>query len=102
MEIYFCHPEIEKFIDLLQKDARQKVRHLLNLLNNHGSLLRMPHSKQINDNLFELRARGRQDVRLLYAFHRSRAYILHIFIKKQRNIPLRELDTALSRRLSIE
>jgi phage-related protein len=59
-----------------------------------GHELGLPHSKNIAKNLFELRVRGTQEVRLFYAFHERKALILHGFIKKSKRIPARELQIA--------
>ena len=62
-----------------------------------GEKLGMPYSRQISRNFYELRVRGRQEVRIFYCFHLDQAVIVHAFIKKSFKTPPRELDTALSR-----
>ena len=54
----------------------------------------MPHSKKITGDLFELRIRGRQEIRILYTFYRSQIILLHGFIKKTPKIPPKELKIA--------
>jgi len=60
----------------------------------------MPHVKQIDRGLFELRIHGRQEVRFFFAFRAPKIYILHGFVKKSMRIPGRELSAA-KRRLSM-
>jgi len=64
------------------------------LLEEFGHKLGMPHSKEVNKNLFELRVRGVQEVRILYGFHKNSIVLLHGFIKKSQKIPKREIFTA--------
>lgn len=66
----------------------------IDLLEMFGHELGLPHSKNITKNLFELRIRGIQEVRLFYTFYNRQAIILHGFVKKTERIPLRELQIA--------
>jgi len=55
--------EVDEFAENLEKPTRAKwTRHLI-LLSQNGLLLGMPHARKINDSLFELRIRGKQEVR---------------------------------------
>lgn len=49
----------------------------------------MPHSKPINDGLFELRAIERNNIaRTIYAYQKgSTIFLLHAFVKKTQKIP---------------
>ncbi|MCR4307424.1 MAG: type II toxin-antitoxin system RelE/ParE family toxin [Candidatus Berkelbacteria bacterium] len=85
---------VEEFIDSLDEDTRSKVIRMLDLLKKHGHLLRMPYSKKISSNLFELRIRGKIDVRIFYSFVHKYIYLIHAFVKKTQNTPDRELETA--------
>jgi len=57
----------------------------------------MPYSKPISRNLFELRIRGKQEIRILYCFFDDKIYLLNAFIKKTKTTPNREIDVALKR-----
>jgi hypothetical protein len=94
MEIRFFEKSIEKFINSLEKKTISKTIRTIELLEMFGSELRMPYSKKIDDNIFELRIRGAQEVRIIYAFHKKKAFLLHGFIKKDRKIPRREIEKA--------
>ena len=102
MEIRFTHDRLEKFIHGLKKPTIAKILRTLDLLERFGHQLGMPHSKPIESNLFELRVRGDQEVRLLYSFHNSRAIILHGFTKKTHKTPQKEIALARARKKSMD
>lgn len=79
-----------------------KITHLIDLLEQHGSLLGFPHSKKIEANLFELRIRGKQEIRILYAFKRKYIYLLHAFRKQTQKTPKKEIELGLQRYKSID
>lgn len=86
--------EIEKFIKSLQKSSKSKLSRLTRLLIEHGPSLGMPHSRKLSPRLYELRIRGRQEIRFFYFCKANVIIILHGFIKKTQKIPQRELDQA--------
>lgn len=102
MRVHFFDEKIEKFIFGLEKVVLAKTLRTIDLLEHFGSELGMPHSKKIRGQLFELRVRGGQEVRLLYVFHKNSAVILSGFIKKQQRIPLRELILAEQKLLTLD
>ncbi len=94
MEIKFFDKLLEKFISELKKPTIAKILRTVDLLESFGQKLGMPHSKKVSDHLFELRIRGKQEVRILYTFHNGRVVLLHGFVKKSRKIATKELNTA--------
>ena len=94
MNIRFFGSELEKFIHSLDTSTIAKVLRVIDLLELFGNNLTIPHSKKVNARLFELRIRGKQEVRIFYAFHRNEAILLHGFVKKSQHIPLKELNLA--------
>ena len=63
----------------------------------------MPHAKAMGGGLIELRVRGRQEVRIFYAFALGKhIYLLHAFVKKTKTTPNRELVIARQRKAEIE
>lgn len=86
--------EVERFIKSLQKSAQGKVVRLKKLMVEYGGDLGMPHSKMLSRRLYELRVRGRQEVRIFYTSVDHKVILFHGFIKKTRRIPKRELDLA--------
>ncbi len=88
---------VENFIFKLQKPTKSKVSRYMDLLKDYGFNLRMPYSKKITNNLYELRIHGQQEVRIFYTIKFNTAYLLHGFIKKTNKTPMREIKTALTR-----
>jgi hypothetical protein len=66
----------------------------IDLLAEFGNTLGMPHSKHIKKNLFELRIRGRQEIRIFYTFSKSQAVLFYGYVKKSQKIPTKELSRA--------
>lgn len=63
----------------------------------------MPHTRQMGDGLYELRVRGKQEVRIFYIFAKgSTIYLLHAFQKKTQTTPKKELETARQRQGEID
>ena len=102
MEIKFYNREIEDFIFCLEKPTVAKILRTFDLLEEFGNQLGMPHSKKLYSGLFELRVRGKQEVRFIYAFSKKSIIVLAGFIKKSQNIPARWLDLADKRLKSID
>jgi phage-related protein len=105
--IYYESPNgqavIKDFVDSLQESTQAKFARQLDLLEEHGNRLGMPHAKAMGGGLIELRVRGRQEVRVFYAFAiGKRIYLLHAFVKKTKTTPKKELDIARQRKAEIE
>ncbi len=88
---------VEKFIYSFDKTTFIKIARTIDLLEYFGLGLKMPHSKKICKDIYELRIHGRQEIRILYCFDNGRAFLLHGFIKKSDKIPKKEIETALAR-----
>ena len=88
---------VENFIKKQQPQARGKISHLIDLLETYGSLLGMPHAKQLDSHLYELRVRGKEEIRILYGFKKRTIYLLHAFKKQTQKTPKKELETASQR-----
>ncbi len=102
MGIKFFNKTIEDFISKLDKVTIAKTLRTLDLLERFGNKLGMPHSKKIDNNLFELRIRGKKEVRIIYCFHKNTIILLNGFIKKTNKIPKRSLLLAKNRLNSID
>ncbi|OGY88832.1 MAG: hypothetical protein A2677_02385 [Candidatus Komeilibacteria bacterium RIFCSPHIGHO2_01_FULL_52_14] len=96
MELRY-HKEVVKFIAALDKIPKGKVLRLVDHLEKFGFTLRMPDSKPVTSGLFELRARGILEVRILYAFKDGKAILLHAFVKKTGTIARSDIALALQR-----
>ncbi len=88
---------VEDFIKEQSQPTIAKIAHEIGLLKKHGPFLGMPHSKKIAADLYELRARGKTEVRIIYAFRKSTIILLHAFKKEGQKIPMRELKNAKNR-----
>ena len=87
---------VRDFILSLDKKMRAKVYRELDLLEEYGYELREPHSKAIEDGIFELRAKqGSNITRILYFFIIDKKIILtNGFVKKTQSLPAKELQIA--------
>lgn len=97
MNILFENSEVEKLLFSYEKPTLAKINKQLYVLSQFAQDLGMPYSRRIQKNLYELRIRGQQEVRIFYCFYQGRIFLLHGFIKKSQKIPSREIDTASSR-----
>lgn len=91
MQIIFFTDAVYDFLYSLPTVPHARVLKGLALLEEYGNELRYPHTKKIVTGIFELRVHGDQSVRIFFAFHASRAVILHAFIKKTNKIAPREV-----------
>lgn len=92
---------VAKFIQTQRPQAIAKIAHLIDLLEIHGSFLSMPHSKKLDSNLYELRIRGKEEIRIIYGFKEKTIYLLHGFKKQKQETPPKEIATARQRYLSL-
>lgn len=89
---------VEEFITSLEASTIAKVSHLIDLLEKHGPFLGTPHAKKVASNLYELRIRGRQEIRILYTFINNKICLLSAFQKQTQKTPSKEMGIALRRR----
>lgn len=88
---------VKEFIWKFDEKTVSKFVRLSDLLSELGPALSMPYSKKLNKELYELRIKGKNEIRILYYFKGQKCYLLHAFLKKTRKTPLREIDTANQR-----
>ncbi len=60
-------------------------------------MLGMPHAKMLGHGLYELRIRGKEELRIFYFFKQKTIYLLHAFKKQTQKTPQKELDLAMQR-----
>ena len=97
MDVVFFNPKIKDNLYSLERISLSKSLRLIDLLKLFGNKLGMPYSKKISSNIYELRIRGHQEVRILYCFYQKKAIIVHHFVKKSQKTPRKEIETALVR-----
>jgi phage-related protein len=97
--IEYFHPKVLAQIESWPVDVLADYARLVELLSEHGANLHLPHSRAMGDGLFELRPRGRSGIgRALYCFMISkRIVVVHAFIKKDQQTPVKELRLARQR-----
>lgn len=83
--------EVENFLSALQSEEIAKVIRTVELLEEFGNNLGMPHSRHMSDGLLELRVRGKREIRIFYCFHKHKAVLLHACIKKTQKTLEKEL-----------
>ena len=94
---------IEHFIDSLQTSTQTKLGRQLDLLEENGNHLGMPHARHMGGGLLELRVRGSQEVRVFYTFTSIRqVYLLHGFVKKSQATPTQDINIARRRKLEVD
>ncbi|TRZ53174.1 type II toxin-antitoxin system RelE/ParE family toxin [bacterium] len=95
MKVFYINPDLHKYIHSFDKSTISKFTRLTDLLEQFGKKLGMPYSKKILGNLYELRIRGQQEVRIFYCFHKNQIVFVHAIIKKTQKTPQRDIKTAL-------
>lgn len=101
MEIIFFNARVERFFKSIDRSLRPRVTRVFELLEKYGNALGMPYSKALGDGLFELRITGATHIRALYAFHRDKIWILHMFIKKTGRIARRDMEYAREQKAAL-
>ena len=94
MKVVLLDTSVEYFIQSLNAVNHAKAIHMIELLEEFGHRLSMPHSKMITRGLFELRIKGSPAIRLFYIFHNNKGIIIHGFTKKSAKTPTREIKIA--------
>lgn len=86
--------EFTSFTTSLTKITQAKIIRQIDLLEEHGPILPFPHSKKIGYLLWELRVKGKQEVRIFFTIRTHQAILLHWFVKKTQKTPLKEIHIA--------
>ena len=94
MEVIHAQSLTKEFFDELDEKTASRVQKVLLTLEKYGNKIGFPKSRYIRNGIFELRVVGERQVRIFCTFHNSKAYILHIFIKKTWKIPSKEIEYA--------
>ena len=87
---------VKEFLISLDYDMRAKMIRTLEMLQKNGPALREPHSKELEDGIFELRAKfGSNISRVLYFYDKERLVLLtNGFVKKTQKTPMQEIELA--------
>ena len=86
---------VAEFLQGMPVQDRAKIARYLQLLQEFGPLLTMPHARRLGGKLWELRPDA---FRVLYFAHTGQRFIiLHVYRKKSRRAPRKEIELALRR-----
>ena len=98
-EVEYFHERVLAEIESWPVDVLADYARLVELFIEYGPSLRLPHSRSLDEGLFELRPRSRTGIgRAFYCFMvGKRVTVLHAFIKKTQQTPDRELRLARKR-----
>lgn len=93
---------VEVFLESLSEKEIAKVVRSIELLEEFGNNLGLPHSRHMSDGLLELRIRGTREIRIFYCFHKKQAVLLHACIKKTQKTLDKELIRARAERQHLQ
>lgn len=85
---------VDDFFKSQDQSTIAKISHKIDMLEQFGKHLGMPYSKKITNNLYELRIRGKVEIRILYGFKGDGVILLHAFNKKKDKIATKDIKTA--------
>ncbi len=91
------------WLDSVPDKARDKCVVRIERLRELGHELRRPEADFLRDGIYELRAALQGiNYRVLYFFHRREAVVLSHGLVKEREVPPKEIDRAIARKLKYE
>jgi phage-related protein len=97
MKINIIHEDINRFIQNLNDQSYAEVLRILELLEDKGHEIRMPYSKKIFQDIYELRITSVQNIRIFYTFCNNEIFLLHIINKKSQKLSKKDIGTAIHR-----
>ena len=101
--IEYYNVKVEEDILKLPVSILARYFRLTGLMIEFGPNLGMPHTRPIGNGLFELRIKGKEGIARAFFCTKvgKRIVILHVFTKKTRKIPEKELKLARERLLEV-
>ena|ERR1044071_2060581 len=89
---------VQEFIDQLTTEEQVETMVGIDMLRTHNLALGRPWVAPLGEGLWELRIRSRRQIRILYFAHTGKTFVLmHAFVKKTREVPQSEIQTATRR-----
>lgn len=103
-QIEYYSERVQNDILKLPRTIQAKYLRYIDLMEEFGANLGMPHTKSMGDGLFELRVKGQEGIaRVFYCtIVDKRIVMLHSFIKKTDKTPKKELDIANKRKYEVQ
>lgn len=101
-KVHFYDRVDEQILEMPAK-LQARIIKLLELMEKHGAHLGPPLTKSLGDGLFEVRARAHEGIaRALFCYLKGEHIIvLHVFVKKTRKTPKKELTIARTRQKEV-
>jgi phage-related protein len=101
--IEYYSSEVEEDVLDLPLGLLSRYFRLTELMIEFGANLGMPHTKPIENGLFELRLKSKEGIARVFFCTKAgkRIIMLHVFIKKTQKIPKKELNIANKRMLEV-
>ena len=88
---------VKEFAEKQDITTQNKIFHSVDLLVQGGPFLKPPYIKKLQSDLYELRIRGKVQVRIFYTMKNNEYYLLHAFRKKSQKTPKKEIQIAIDR-----
>lgn len=95
---------VEEFINALEEKAQVKITKTIELLEEFGVAIGVPHAKKlVGTPLWELRILGSDSIRVFYIAKEQRSFLLlHAFKKKTQKTEKKEIKVAIGRLLEYQ
>lgn len=102
-QITYFSESVRVEVAALPMTTRVKYAAYTERMKRFGANLGMPHTRAMDDGLFELRIKGTEGIaRVFYCVAvERRIIVLHSFIKKTQTTPVRELEIARGRKKEV-
>jgi len=101
MEIVTVHSDVTNTIKSFDALTQAKIVRLVALLEMKEYRMGMPYSKKIASNLYELRIKSIQNVRIFYMFYNEQIVLLNVVAKKTQKLIRKDIEKAIARAESI-
>lgn len=91
---------IQDFIRKQDKPTKSKIARIIDLVGKYGLNLGLPHSRYIGHGIYELRIRGKNEVRIFYIaiVNNLEVIFIHAFNKRTQKMPRKEYEIAKERK----
>ncbi len=103
-DIAFYDEKLQRELLQLPPGMLAKLLHYLERIEIHGTNLGMPHTRAMDDGLFELRVKAEEGIsRVFYCTVKGKKVVLlHYFIKKTNKTPVGDLKLAKIRMIEVK
>ena len=87
---------VTEFLETLDNNMANKIHWEMRLLEEYGYELREPHTKHLEDGIFELRVKFSSNISrvLFFFYYKGKIILTNGFVKKTQKTPKSEIDLA--------